>query len=298
MAVSALQTRPPRYIDPNAPLAKQQEVFRLLLKDPPENSRIITVTPDFASWLLETYNVAGSNRKRKPARIIRYAEAMGYDGWLLTGEPLIFGKDRLLDGQNRLMACVRSGKSFRTHVAFGIEDNVFTVIDSGKSRTPGDTFFTAGVTSPEIVSPAIRWLMLYENGQPTARTSFSNQEMWNVYCDKKRIDQEILERAVARAKLASKAVPKGALAAHLYLFEKSHAPTAKKLAADFDKNQHGALKFTKMLAKARKDKQIRLQDIWINAVLVQVWNAYRAGRPVTAKDLKWSGQAQEYPIIA
>ena len=268
------------------------------MKDPPENSRVITVVPTFAGWLIDTYNLGQGNRKKKPARIGRYAEAMGYNSWLLTGEPLIFSKDKLLDGQNRLMACVRSGKPFRTHVVFGIEPDVFAVINSGKSRTPGDTFYTAGVVSPEIVAQAMRWLMLYDAKQPMARTSFSNQDMWNVYCDKKTIDHDMLARAVTRAKAASKTVPRGALAAHFYLFEQSHPATAKKLATDFDKNQHGAKKLTTMLAKARKDKQSRLQDTWINAVLVQVWNAYRAGRGVTAKDLRWSGAAQDYPVIA
>jgi hypothetical protein len=89
-------TKQPRFIDPNASLSKQQEMFLALMRDPPENSRVITIVPAMAEWLLASFNVGG-NRKKKPMRIQRYADSMSEDTWMLTGEPLIFGKQRLLD---------------------------------------------------------------------------------------------------------------------------------------------------------------------------------------------------------
>jgi hypothetical protein len=139
--------------------------------------------------------------------------------------------------------------------------------------------------------------MMYDAGKPTGRCSYSNQEMFNFYLDRKKIDKKLLEEAVTQAKKASRLIPRGVLAAHLYLFEKSHPPTARKFTLDLDKNRHGARKLINMLARAAKNKQNLLLDNWRNAVLVQVWNAYRAGRPVAAKDLRWSSQAQEYPVI-
>jgi hypothetical protein len=151
------------------------------------------------------------------------------------------------------------------------------------------------VSDHEIVAPAVRWLMLYQSGNVASRASYSNQEMFEFYREK--VDEQLLAEAVASAKKAGKAVPRGALAAHFYLFEKKHPPTLKKLAADFDKNQRGARKLVEFLSKARKQNLGRLNDIWINALLIQVWNAYRAGRLVTAKDLKWN-ETKEYPAIA
>ena len=288
----------PRYIDPNAPLAKQQDAFLALMRDPPENSRVVTITPGLAEWILNSFNPEGVNRKAKPVRIQRYKEAMESNAWMLTGEPLIMGRQQLLDGQNRLKGCVRSGKSFRTHVVFGIADNVFAVINSGKSRNASDTFYTAAVKDYSIVSQAVRWLMLYADGNPKARTSYSNQEMWNYYNNADAIDQEALELAVARAKLVSKVIPRPAMCAHFYLFGKKNERTAQKMAADFDKNQHGARKLTAFLAKVKKDQQGRLNDIWVNAMIVATWNAYRDNRAVTKKDLTWNRETQEYPTIA
>jgi len=283
------------YIDPNTPLDKQQEMFNLFLSKPPGNSRTITFTPELSAWILSKYGATG-NRKRKPARIRRYADAIDKGEWLLTGEPIIFGlSNNILDGQNRLAGCVRAGKPFRTDVRFGIDDKAFIAINSGMSRNSGDTFFTAGVRDSGIVAPAVRWLMLYEYNKVQDRESYSNQEMFDYYRD--NLDEDFLNEAIDRAKKASKAVPRGALAAHFYLFESKHPDTAKRLASDFDKNAHGAKKLVTTLNKARKDNFGRLNDVWISALLVQTWNAYREGRLVVAKDLKWNAGIDDYPTI-
>jgi hypothetical protein len=178
---------------------------------------------------------------------------------------------------------------------FGIDDDVFTAINSGASRSSVDAFYIGGVPNYGVVSRAVRWLMIYASGEPQSRTSFSNQEAWQFYKDK--VDRDAMELAVARAQMANKVIPPGPLAAHFYLFEKKHSSTAKKLSIDFDKNQHGARKLTTMLQRARKENLGRLNDTWINALLVQTWNAYRAGRQVTASDLKFN-DTREYPEIA
>ena len=294
-----LPVKQQRFIDPNAPLAKQQEMFMALMRDPPENSRVITIVPAMADWLITTFNVEGAqgNRKKKPKRIERYSDSMKDGTWLLTGEPLIFGKQKLLDGQNRLMGCVRSGKKFRTHVVFGIDDTVFSVINSGKSRTNGDTFFTAGVEDHAIVSGAVRWLMIYADGDPQARTSYSNQQVWDFYNDPSHLNKEMLEKAVERSKKVSRILPRPAIAAHFYLFAKKSEKAAAKMAADFDKNQHGARKLTAYLATVKKKQQGRFNDVWVNAVIIGAWTAYRENRAVTMKDLTFKPETMDYPKI-
>jgi hypothetical protein len=284
-----------RHIDPKASLALQVEVLQEWINKRPENSRIVVISPALANWILDNKNQQG-NRKRKPQRIQRYAEAMTNDTWLLTGEPLIFGKTgKLLDGQNRLAAGVLSNKPFKTHVVFNIDDNVFVAINSGKSRSSSDTFYTAGIKDSGIVSPAVRWLMIYAAGDPTDRASYSNQEMWQHYqTDINKVD---LEAAVDYAKLCNKAIPRGVLAAHFYMFGKKHMPTMKQIVADFEHNRGGAKTLTTRLNRMRRENQGRLHDVKINALLVQVWNAYRAKRKVASSDLKWDTSI-DYPAIA
>jgi hypothetical protein len=140
--------------------------------------------------------------------------------------------------------------------------------------------------------------MLYADGTPKARTSFSNQEMYAYYLDPKKIDKDLLETAVERSKMVSKVIPRPAMCAHFYLFAQCNEKVAARMAVDFNKNQHNARKLTSYLAKVRKDQQGRLNDTWVNALIVQTWNAYRENRTITAKDLKWNKEAQEYPAIA
>src|SRR5678809_1119772 len=109
--------------------------------------------------------------------------------------------------------------------------------------------------------------------------------MFAYYRDK--VDEEALNTAVARAKRAGRAMPRGALAAHFYLFEKKSAATTRKLSADFDKNQRGARKLLATLHKARKDNFGRLNDLWINALLIPVsythLRAHETGRNLVCR---------------
>jgi hypothetical protein len=286
----------PRFINPNDPIEKQIETLILLCKNPPENSRVITFSPTLAEWLRDN-RVGTGNRKEKPVRIRRYAEAMEREEWLLTGETIIFGKSGLLlDGQNRILACIRAGKNFRSHVVFGIDETVFVAMNSGKSRTPSDTFKTGGIEHAGIVAPAVRWLMIYASGTPDNRgVTFSNQEMFDYY--KEKVDPEQLEVAISRALQAIKVIPLGTLAAHFYLFERKHAPTARRLATDFAKGQRGPLKLSNIFRELRKQNLGRVHETWRNALLVKMWNAYRSGESITKRTLSWS-DGQEYPTIA
>jgi hypothetical protein len=118
--------------------------------------------------------------------------------------------------------------------------------------------------------------------------------MFEYYRD--QLDEDFLGEAVDRAKKAAKAIPKGALAAHFYLFESKHPDTARRFAADLDKNLHSARKLVAALNKARKNNFGRLNDVWINALLIKTWNAYRDNKLVTAKDLEWN-VIDDYPVI-
>jgi hypothetical protein len=65
---------------------------------------------------------------------------------MLTGDTLKFGTNGdLLDGQNRLRACITSGIPMQTRVVFGIDPVAFKYLDTGTVHTSGDTFKVAGV---------------------------------------------------------------------------------------------------------------------------------------------------------
>ncbi len=104
------------------------------------NSEIILVTPEIAAhWLASNT----SNRPLRKSLVRDYAAQMKGGEWLVTHQQIAFtgnltSPGRLIDGQHRLSAVIQSGASVRMSVAFGVEENTFTVTDRGASRSAGD----------------------------------------------------------------------------------------------------------------------------------------------------------------
>lgn len=284
---------PRRWIDPNAPLSQQVKFLSDLIRNPPENSRVITITPDLAAWILTDLNT--HNRSKRPAKIKRFSEAMERDGFLLTGDTIKFSRGGLLiDGQNRLSACVRYGKRFRSHVVFGIDDRAFTVIDANAVRNNPDTMKIAGVTHPQLAAQAIRWIIICGNDPLDRGRSIDNDELLKYYIT--RIDKDRFDIAKARAVAVPSAVPAGALAAHLYLFSAIHAKATERFARDLADNVRGARKLITKLANLRKQNLGRLHETQVNALIIQAWTAYRKGESLTSSMLNWT-ETKDYPTI-
>lgn len=281
--VQALRTEP-RIIDPNSSLEKQVAVLESLIDNPPENSRIITFTPELAEHILDTLN--SSNRNKRPARIRRFAGDMATGRWSLTGDTIKFGKSRTLrDGQNRLEACRHSKKRFRSHVVFGVEDRAFAVMDTGAIRTGIDAFNIAGVANYRIAAPAVRWLAIYKDSmaKPNRAMSIDNASLIDFL--KNHVNRERLDVAVERAMAAGQPFPAGSLAALLYLFEEKDPKTTAKFAADLETGKGRAKTLAKKLTTMRKQQAGRMHELQIAAFIIQTFNAYRSGKRPT---LHWT----------
>lgn len=283
----------PRFIDPSASAEVQFEQLKAFINNPPQNSRTLTITPGLAGKILQELNT--KNRKRKPKKIRQWSDAMVDRKWLLTGVPIIFARSGfLLDGQNRLSACVRSGLPLVTHAVFGITDAAFAVIDTNSVRTNKDAAKIDGIPYPEVSASAVRWLMIYERDPLDRGVTFTNSELLEYY--HRSVDKDAFERAVQNAVKVKQVVPTGSLAAHLYMFEKRHARLTAKFTADLVKNARGGLKLTTKLSALRKQNMGRIHEVQANALLVQAWRIYRAGGTVTAASLNWN-ENREYPSL-
>lgn len=93
------------------------------------------VTPELAAdWL--KFNI--ENRPEKDPAQARYTVTMNRKEWLYPAPPIVFSKRRLIDGQNRLHAVIRSGVSVPMVVWWDIPDENFRVWDRGVSRSTAD----------------------------------------------------------------------------------------------------------------------------------------------------------------
>lgn len=130
------------------------------LKSPRRIERVL-VTPEMAkSWL--ELNVANRNPSR--THISLYARDMALGRWQYNHQAVIFGKNNvLLDGQNRLMACVKSGVSIETDVVWDADPNCVETIDQQKSRSVGDQCTIMGIADPLNLSAMSRLVWRFEN---------------------------------------------------------------------------------------------------------------------------------------
>jgi hypothetical protein len=139
------------------------------IKKPPEHSVVLTITPEDATNILARHNT--KNRPVKPSAIRDYVRDISTNNWAVTGDTIKFAPSgRLLDGQNRLTACVQADKSIKTHVVFGIDEDYFRVLDVGRTRTPGDILHIAGYTDVNRLASAIRNALILDGAYESKQT--------------------------------------------------------------------------------------------------------------------------------
>lgn len=112
------------------------------------------VTPAIAKEYIEA-NI--SNRRVKTPILDRYANDMANGRWkMFTGETIKISKSgRILDGQHRLLAVIKSNQSIYFDFAINLDDNVFDVIDTGSSRNASDTFKVKGIKHENVIPSTI-----------------------------------------------------------------------------------------------------------------------------------------------
>jgi hypothetical protein len=126
-------------------------------------SKIEVITPEVASELLHK-NTA--NRPINAAIVIKFSVSMSRGFWALNGEPIIISRNGdLLDGQHRLLAVVKSGCTITSFVVRGVDSEVFSTIDSGRSRNAGDVLAINGEKNVNKLGALLRCIIRWERGE-------------------------------------------------------------------------------------------------------------------------------------
>ena len=113
-----------------------------------------TITPEMARQYHEMYQ---RNRPIRKKKVAEYANAMSENGWLLTGEGIVFDWNGMpVNGDHRFLASMASGIPFRTLVVRGVDPEAFKVIDSTASRMFRDDLVILGITSASQTGGMVR----------------------------------------------------------------------------------------------------------------------------------------------
>lgn len=100
--------------------------------------QVIEVTPQQAKSWLKTNTL---NRPVRESYVDHLAESMQRGEWVVNHQPIALNGTRLIDGQHRLMAVVRSGlASVKMAVVKDADTKTFDTIDIGIKRSHADIF--------------------------------------------------------------------------------------------------------------------------------------------------------------
>lgn len=121
-----------------------------------------TITPDIAREMLGHNE---RNRNSKSGKIQQYARDMASGNWVVTGEAIKFDTAGvLLDGQNRLFACIAADTPFETMVMRGVPAVAQEFMDTGAARNAGDALTLRGYTNVNPLAAIARTHSSYAQG--------------------------------------------------------------------------------------------------------------------------------------
>lgn len=120
---------------------------------------IVRITPEVAADMLRRNT---KNRRPNQRTVDRYSISMTAHEWWMNGEPIIFSAEgELLNGQHRLLACVRSGVAFDALVVRGIEPDAFKTMDNVRPRSSADGLGIIGEVNCRSLAAAVQALITF-----------------------------------------------------------------------------------------------------------------------------------------
>jgi hypothetical protein len=130
---------------------------------------IVRITPETAPGFLAMKRATG---RRNQTAVAAYAQAMRNGEWVLNGMPIILSRNGvLLDGLQRLYACIDAKTPFVTVLAENVPDDTIHTIDQQRRRSFTGVLEIRGVPRPAAVASLLAKLIRYDDGTLTRGTS-------------------------------------------------------------------------------------------------------------------------------
>lgn len=127
------------------------------------HAEVMSVTPKLAEkWLGKNHK----NRVIRRNKVESFARDMAAGAWNLTGQGVQFDTaGRLIDGQHRMLAVIKSQATVPMLVVYGLDPEVMAVIDTGSARTPGDMLgIIEGTKNAHAVAAIARMAVAWDRG--------------------------------------------------------------------------------------------------------------------------------------
>lgn len=263
-------------------------------------AEVIDVTPDQAAeWIAANTN----NRTVRVRTVAMFAKDMAAGNWKMTGEAIkIAPTGRLLDGQHRLHAVIKSDTTVPMLVLFGINESAQRVMDTGGKRTAGDHLGMLGYRNAVLLAAATRLTLIYERG-----LIYRDRAAWDVsttdiedYAEKHADMRDAVD--VARANVKKIDITPSVLATAILLTKRSDPAGAEAFWSSLS-SMTGMEEGSPVLALARRLAELRRtgakKDVVTElSLVIRAWNAYRQGRSVQKLPVHKKGKAVRFSYVA
>jgi hypothetical protein len=259
------------------------------------------VSPEMAKNWLESFNL--DNRNVNQQRVASYVNDIVNGNWREdTGECIKFSKtNRLLDGQHRLLAIVKSGISLNLHIATGLEDSIFNVLDTGKPRGGLDAMKIAGVSAYAQVSSIIQKYNMLAKGsyKNDKRNALSNSDLLNIYNSKPKYWDEKANYAKRQKGKFNNIMSSTIIGGFSSVFDEKNIETSElffdELCSGRNVTNQTINVLRDRLIKDKVSKVNKLSKKFETIFIIKTWNAYRLGKEF--KILKFDESLESFPTI-
>lgn len=272
-----------------------------------------TLTPEDAARILQEHDQAVAageiiNRGRRPHVIRRYAADQIAGHWFHgTGETLKFeGFDQhlngrnLIDGQNRLAACIEAGRPLEVYVARGVAREAFAYIDGGDKRSMKDVLRISGEEDANYLAPTLAWLSRWN--PDTRRMQYDNGATVATMQTQRRLleSDPAIRKSVTKAKAVKdqKLLGVGLAGALHRIFSRRDSLLADSfidaLALGANLTDGDPFLALRNVLIANKNTQRKLPQMVLVGFAIKAWNAKREGREL--KLLRMS-RGEETPVL-
>lgn len=256
-----------------------------------------TITPAIAlEWLEQNPR----NRPLNQRHVDKLAREMSSGHWKVNGDAIRFNGSKLLDGQHRLAAIVKSGITIESLVIHDLSDDVFTTIDTGKIRTASDALAMRGEINAHNLTASVRYVEQYKSNRTKFRPLFTTLDIIEMVEKYPHIRKSVqTTKNMQNTPLLSPAV----LAACHYLFSELDEEAAEEFVFKLCKGTQLEQKTPLYMLRERlidnRTSNAKLSHIHIFALCIKAWNCIRENKS-PGPNLRWreSGPVpEEFPKI-
>lgn len=257
------------------------------------------ITPEIAQEYLKNNTI---NRRLRNKIVDLYAQEMKNGRWKEdTCEFIkISESGKILDGQHRLVAVIKSDTSIIFQIATGLKDSIFNVIDTGSKRNASDVFKIAKIRNESAIPSMIAMYNLLKLDRRTGvnpKDKATNTVLLEQYFENPEHWQKIVTHTGVWYHAFSKILrPSHIGGFYAFFYDIDHQKSydfMDQLSTGMNiENSTITLLRNKLIADAMSQRKMTVS--YKIAMFIKTWNYFMTD--IEAKILKFDPDKDSYPV--